>query len=476
MRTTFARTLGTFAIACWLGACSSGGNGGNTGGAGSQGSAGNNSQGAAGNNSQGAAGNNSQGAAGNNSQGAAGNTQGAAGQTGAAGSAQGAAGQTGAAGMTGAAGQTGAAGMTGVGGTTGNAGAGGSASGGAIGTGGATAGPVVMSPGCGKAPAGTDSSTKFVQKIINITGVDMNFITMYPPNGGDQFSWTKRNYYVRLPANYDQNKAYPVDMEGTGCGGGETTGSSGEYALPNVPGQDQAIQIGLSYVTSQKANPSCPAFTDDYVNSPEVQYIDQTVTEILANYCVDVHRVFMNGYSSGAFESAMVALANPDKVRAVGLQIGGGFRKNHPPIMNKPIAAMYVVGMLDQGNPIGPLATPQNDTIGSVASRDELLKRNGCVAQDFQIVDTCSAEAGLPCVAGVANGDTYSNVPNAVWDPMYPKCHVYTGCPPKYPVVWCPLEVNHGNGPNPMGSDGGMTVENYRRVGMWKFFSGLLDP
>ena len=119
---------------------------------------------------------------------------------------------------------------------------------------------------------------------------------------------------------------------------------------------------------------------------------------------------------------------------------------------------MFVVGLADTGNPIGPLTTPQNDTLGSFQARDELLKRNGCVAQDFALTTTDAMKFG--------------NAPHEMWDAAYPKCQKYSGCPAKYPVVWCPLDVNHGNGPNPMGGDAAL-VEPYRRVGMWKFFSTL---
>ncbi len=304
-------------------------------------------------------------------------------------------------------------------------------------------------------------------------------------DGGTTYTWAKRNYFVRIPANYDPTKAYPVDMAGTGCGGGDTTGSGGDYTVPPLASgstsQPDAIQIGLSYAESSAANPSCIAFTDDYVNSPEVQYIAAVVADISANYCVSTTQVFANGYSSGAFETVTAELSNPDKLRAVGIQIGGGLRTNHVPIMNKPIAAMFIVGTLDMGNPIGPLAAPLNDSVGSVAARDELLHRNGCVAADFQIVDTCATaamraanppETPLPCTAGVADGDTFGNVPHTMWNMKYPKCQMYTNCPAKYPVVWCPLDVNHGNGPHPMGGDGAI-LETYRLQGLWDFYMSL---
>jgi hypothetical protein len=309
-----------------------------------------------------------------------------------------------------------------------------------------------------------------------VAGVDPTFVSKYPVNAGSQYNWTKRNYYVKLPTGYSPDKVYAVDAAGTGCGGNETSGSNGDYTLPPGNGQTESIQVGLSYVTSSAANPSCLAFTDDYPNTPEVQYLDAVATQVAKDYCIDKNKIFLNGYSSGAWEAILGGCTNADKYRAIGVQIGGGKRMKGPACGTKPAAAFFVVGLLDSGNPIGPLATAQNDSLGSVLARDEMLKRNGCVAPDFQIVDTCSATAGVACAAGIANGDTYSNVPHTMWDAAYPKCMTYTGCPAKYPVVWCALQVNHGNGPNPMGADGGTVVENYRRQGMWKFFTSLPAP
>jgi hypothetical protein len=109
--------------------------------------------------------------------------------------------------------------------------------------------------------------------------------------------------------------------------------------------------------------------------------------------------------------------------------------------MNKPVAAMFVAGLQDTSDPIGPVAMEQFGTLGSAPARDELLKRNGCVAADFQIVDTCSATAsadGSPCAADIVNGDTFGNAPHAMWNAQFPKCQTYTGCPAKFPVCGAP--------------------------------------
>jgi hypothetical protein len=411
------------------------------------------------------------------SVGAGGDAASGAGAGGSAGRASGAAG--GASGATGGATGAAASGGAGAGLDAGAAGAP-AADGGPDGGGDAGMAPTNHSAGCGMAAMSTDSMTKFTQKVIMVSGVDPAFVARFPVSGGAQFNWTHRNFYLRLPANYDPSVAYPVDMEGSGCAGGETTGSAGEYALPATVNQTAAIQIGLSYVTSPAATPSCTDWTYDYTNSPEPAYLHAVMAAVEASYCVDTSRIFINGYAESGALATLAGCTNPDEIRAYGVQIGGGLTLKHPACKPGPVAAMYVVGINDGGTPIGPLATPQDDSVGSVASRDELLHRNGCVAPDFQIVDTCPAidptSLALPCAAGVATGDTYGNAPHALWDPAYPKCHTYTGCPAKYPVVWCPLSVNHGNGPNPMGSDGGSTVENYRRTAMWKFFSTLPAP
>ncbi len=316
-------------------------------------------------------------------------------------------------------------------GVAGSTGASGSSSAGSTG-GGHYDTPRGNSSSCGMgAPAG-DSSTKFVEHDIDVTGVDAAFIAANAPQSPAPWTWTHRNYFVRLPANYDPTKAYPVSMGGGGCGSGDgkSGNSGGLTALSN--GETEAIQVGLSYVWHGGA-----CFADDYTNTPDVPYFDAVLADLESHYCIDKGKIFVDGYSSGAWESYMLGCARAGVVRAIGTA-AGGLRIARPECTKVPIAAMMLNGLQDDENPIGPLATPKNDSYGSAPARDDILMRNGCTGT--------------------------ANVP---WDPDYPGCVKYTGCPAEFPVVWCAYADGHGNG-NPS-----MASHSYSGEGFWKFWSSL---
>lgn len=116
-----------------------------------------------------------------------------------------------------------------------------------------------------------------------------------------------------------------------------------------------------------------------------------------------------------------------------------------------------VEGLQDTSNPIGPIMpVDQNlDSTGSAPARDEILKRNGCVAPDFvfDYSDTTKKQG---------------NAPHAQWDPAYPTCVKYTGCPAAYPVVWCALSCGHQCDNETING----TKYDYK-AGIFKFFSSL---
>lgn len=311
---------------------------------------------------------------------------------------------------------TGGTSVAGAGGAEGGGGSGGVTQGGAGGAAGAATGgasgaggqgtitvPRGMSAGCGQAPPGEDSSDDFVKHDIAVTGIDAAFAAEFPPNGDGNggYTWEMRNYFVRLPAGYDPNTPYPVTFGGGGCGNtnGMSGGGGGQQA-----GNINSIRIGMSYVYNGGA-----CFEDDHANTPEVPYFDAMMADIAANYCVNLEKVFMGGYSSGAWESYTLGLARGGVIRGIAAG-AGGLRSERPTPSGIPVAAILLTGEGDGTNPIdGPT--------GSALGRDQYLMTNGCVGTETE-----------PFTASPDD------------------CVKYTGCPEAFPVIWCTPGGGHTGG------------------------------
>jgi len=304
--------------------------------------------------------------------------------------------------------------------------------------------PHGKSAGCGMpAPAG-DSSTKFALHAIDIPGVDAKYLAggTYADADG-VYNFGHRPFSVRLPTNYDPTKAYAVSFGGGGCGGSASGFASnpggGLRIAPN--GNTEVIEVGLSYM-SGCFNDGGPSIGNNN-DTPEYPYFKAVLADVEAKFCVDKAKVFVAGFSSGGWEAFTLGCAAANLIRGIGTDEGG--MRAVRPMCTGPVAALMVAGTADTENPIGPLmpTDPAYKRLGSPGSgpgRDDILMRNGCV--------------------GTAT---------AVWDPAYPACMKYTGCPAAFPVVWCALEgVGHNN-----STYNGV---NYSPGGMWKFLSALPEP
>jgi len=309
------------------------------------------------------------------------------------------------------------------------------------------------SPGCGKAPVGGVSGA-FTGHNISIPACGAGPITpdciapSFAPGGvaaktnaGEDF--TKRDYSIELPANYNPSTPYPVFYGGGGCGGSPPQKGDGFGA-----GETGTIEVGLSYVSTCFADggTSCAGSVANEplcVNGPELPYFRAVLAQVESQFCVDLGNEFVGGYSSGGWEAMTLGCGAANLLRGFVSDEGG--KREHRPPCTGPIAGLMVAGEADTVNPIGPLAMidPNLDSFGSAPERDELLVRNGCV--------------------GTAT---------AMYDSKYPDCMQYTGCPAAYPVVWCPLPgAGHNN-----SSDGNVNYSPGNVAGdplMWKFLSTL---
>lgn len=298
-----------------------------------------------------------------------------------------------------------------------------------------------MSTGCNQAPPADDTEDAFVKHDIAVTGVSETYIADHPlPASDAPYSFTMRNYFVRLPVAYNPATPYRVQFGGPGCGGSATVGSEGGY-LPTA--HDDVILVSPSYVPTEGAttatNPG-GCFADGATESPDVPYFDAVLAEVESHYCVNTSQISISGYSSGAWEAIMLGWARAGVVRGIASE-AGGLRHNRPPGTNMPVAAFMVATDGDTENPIDMAPTDAKAISlgadgGSGQARDEILMRNGCVGTE-----------------------------TTMWDPEYPLCQKYTGCPEAYPVVWCLMNTGGHYPAHPP----------YTPDGMAKFLGSLPD-
>jgi poly(3-hydroxybutyrate) depolymerase len=270
-------------------------------------------------------------------------------------------------------------------------GAGGSSGGAAGGNGGASGNAGAKpSAGCGK--AATQALETFVEAHVTAKGFD-------------------RQYFVRLPAAYDPQRAYPTVVVGAGCGGKGDSGISIQDAS-----KSDAIVLGLS-PSQEVAGRDC--FMTESPTSPEIDFFDAALASVETNFCVDQSRIFMEGFSSGSWLTNLIGCARGDVLRGQGNASGG---PPPLPMCKGPIATIMVHDMGDGANSYD----------GGKQTRDRIRELNGCMDQ------------------------------TAPWDPAFPECVAYQGCATAFPLVFC-TTTGKGHSEN----------EPISTEGFWKFWSAL---
>ena len=346
---------------------------------------------------------------------------------GAGGAAPGGAGSPPTAGASGSvtAGASGSAPVAGAGGSVPVAGAGGQSVGGAGGTPGAGGASgdailsVVKTAGCGVDPAMANFQAGMTVKVtIPTSGTKMTGCADHGVCGAWSYN---RDYYVTLPVGYDKTKAYPLVLEGPGCGGN----GSGVYPLTGATGpnaDNTVIRVGLTPPPNDinhATNPNQGCF-DDKEGDDSVDWVfyENLYDKLAGQICFDKNRVFSTGDSSGAWFSNEVGCKYAgDATRPIRgiLPNTGGLPtdpKYVPTCTNNPMAGIWV----------GETADPENAFSGNVVGINRAIKVNQCTGGDWGTTPT----ENFPIGGG--NADTV--------------CKKISGCPQKYPLVVCLISGN----------------------------------
>ena len=258
----------------------------------------------------------------------------------------------------------------------------------------------VGSTGCGKTSTLTFTTVPG-ESGQNVGTGEGGYVTIQSGGG-------TRGFALRLPANYDRNKPYPL-IFGFHWNGGTSkdvdTGGSNGYVMAHF-GLQKLSKNGAIFVAPQ-------GLGNGWANSggQDLKFVDDMVKLLEDNYCVDTTRVLTNGFSYGGGMSYEIACARAKVFRAAAIYEGAQLSGCEGG--NDPIALWQMVGLEDTVCPVS-LATP---------IRDRFVRNNGCTAQ---------------------------NPPQPPRAPPYlsPGGHVctdYAGCSSGHPLRWCVHQSGHGN-------------------------------
>jgi poly(3-hydroxybutyrate) depolymerase len=232
---------------------------------------------------------------------------------------------------------------------------------------------------------------------------------------------TPRDFYVYLPQGYDNTKAYPLVLQGPGCGGKGTDVYGYNNNVDNT-----VIRVGLtpgpnSLGHGTNENQGC---FDDKEGDDSIDWVFYEKLYDLFNaangLCFDRNRVFSGGNSSGSwFSNELGCKYAGDATRPV--------RGVMPNTGGLPAEAQYKPTCTTKGMAgiwIHETGDTTNGFDGNQRAIERVLPLNGCTGMT-----------------------TYQQATTHFVDfPGSPACKRIDGCDPKFPLVVCPLNGNgHGS-------------------------------
>lgn len=237
-----------------------------------------------------------------------------------------------------------------------------------------------------------------------------------------------RSIWVRLPDNYDENRAYPVIFLWKGCGG---QGQLSILHYENLAGSDAILVHG-------DIAPGMDCYdTADGAQFVDLPFFDAFYEHLTTSYCIDQAHAYSVGFSSGAWLTFFLGCQRGDLLRGIGT-IAGGFKPTFfldQTACTGQTAAFFISDLSDTNNPFHDL---DDDGDSVEIGLNQWLTQNGCT-------ETVWTEQ-----AGTAVGPD-ENV-----------CRAYAGCG-NNPVQLCLTD-----------GKGHVDQADISIPGFWSFFQDLL--
>lgn len=237
---------------------------------------------------------------------------------------------------------------------------------------------------------------------------------------GDRFEMNingeAREYFITLPKNYDNKKPYKL-LFAMHCMGSNAEDFVHHYADQDHPspyyGQQKLDTEGNYIFVAPRGDTDGMPWSMN--SDKDHKFINQLLTTLEENYCIDTSRVFMTGFSFGAMVTNSMAQDMQDRLRAVAVYATADFNIYLPQNKGKPIAWMAVHGKNDG-------TCPYDRAKNSALKR--ILKNNGKADANGNFTD---ASAETPKEVG-GSGHL---------------CYDFTTVDERFPVKWCSWNGQH---------------------------------
>ena len=118
-----------------------------------------------------------------------------------------------------------------------------------------------------------------------------------------------RWWYQHVPIGYDRTTPWPMVIDFHGYAEGATLHRQ-------VSGWRRSASESTSSPCPRKVR-AAPLHWDTRLDSIDLQFVGQVLDMVERTLCIDPHRVFVTGYSNGAFLSSTIACEYADRVAAI---------------------------------------------------------------------------------------------------------------------------------------------------------------
>jgi predicted esterase len=239
-----------------------------------------------------------------------------------------------------------------------------------------------------------------------------------------------RTFFITLPKNYDNTKPHKL-LIANHC-----MGSKAEDFVHHNPDYDHPTPYYGQQVLDKNGDYIfvAPQGNDNgtWNGKEDHQFVDEMITAMFDNYCVDTTRVFATGFSFGAMFTNSLAQDLQERLRAVAVYATADYNIWLPSAgtgrydaKNLPIAWMGVHGKRDG---------MCDYTRAKTSALPRILKRNGKADADGNFTDASSEK------------------PQEFNGTAGHLCYDFTTVDPRFPVKWCSWNGEHQwtahDGPN----------------------------